>query len=278
MPFDEAYAEAMGDLVERYPDDLDAATLYAASLMNLSPWDYWNLDGSPKENTTEILDTLQSVVDRDPRHAGALHYYIHTVEARHPGRGEQHADMLTGLMPGAGHMVHMPSHIYMRLGRFADSYEVNRQAVEADEGYIAQCRAQGIYPLNYYPHNIHFMAWSAMVQGRKEAAMAAARKIVEEVPPEIASNKNVWALYETFLSQPMFIMVRFGMWSEMPDGFRITSHQELPAQLEAGDGIWDLHPDEERFLAVRLLDTGESGAPIVLVTNWFEELRQRMGN
>ena len=116
VPFDEAYAEAMGDLVERYPDDLDAATLYAASLMNLSPWDYWNLDGSPKENTTEILDTLQSVVDRDPRHAGALHYYIHTVEARHPGRGEQHADMLAGLMPGAGHMVHMPSHIYMRLG------------------------------------------------------------------------------------------------------------------------------------------------------------------
>ena len=123
--------------------------------------------------------------------------------------------MLAGLMPGAGHMVHMPSHIYMRVGRFADSYEANRRAVEADEGYITQCRAQGIYPLNYYPHNIHFMAWSAMVQGRPEAALEAARKIVDKVPPEIASDKNVWALYETFLSQPMFVMVRFGMWDEM---------------------------------------------------------------
>ena len=214
-PLDQAYAETMAELVERYPDDLDAATLYAASLMNLSPWDYWNLDGSPKARTAEILATLQSVVDRNPRHAGALHYYIHTVEARHPERGEQHADRLAGLMPGAGHMVHMPSHIYMRVGRFADSFEANRLAVEADEGYITQCRAQGIYPLNYYPHNIHFMAWSAMMQGRRKAALAAARKIVDKVPPEIASDKNVWALYETFLSQPMFTLVRFGLWDEM---------------------------------------------------------------
>jgi tetratricopeptide (TPR) repeat protein len=212
---DAGYATAMEDLARRYPDDLDAATLYAAALMNLSPWDYWNLDGSPKRNTNEILDTLQSVVDRNPRHAGALHYYIHTVEARHPRRGERHADMLAGLMPGAGHLVHMPSHIYMRVGRFADSFEANRKAVAADEGYITQCRAQGIYPLNYYPHNIHFMAWSAMVQGRPTAALEAARKMVERVPPTLAADKNTWGLYETFLSQPMFVLVRFGMWEEM---------------------------------------------------------------
>lgn len=214
-PFDLAYARAMAKVVEIYPDDLDAATLYAASLMNLSPWDYWNLDGSPKGNTEEILKTLQSVADRNPRHAGALHYYIHVVEARHPERGEQHADMLAELMPGAGHIVHMPSHIYMRVGRYADSYEVNRRAVTADEGYITQCRSQGIYPLNYYPHNIHFMAWSAMLQGHPERALEAARKIVEKVPPDLAADKNIWALYETFLSQPMFVMVRFGMWEEM---------------------------------------------------------------
>jgi tetratricopeptide (TPR) repeat protein len=212
---DRAYAEAMQKIVNRYPDDLDAATLYAASLMNLSPWDYWNLDGSPKENTTTILNTLQSVVDREPRHAGALHYYIHTVEARHPKRGEKHADMLGGLMPGAGHLVHMPSHIYMRVGRFEDSYNANKRATEADENYITQCRAQGIYPLNYYPHNIHFMAWSAMVLGRPDDALDAARKIVEKVPNELSSDKNIWALYETFLSQPMFVMVRFGMWDKM---------------------------------------------------------------
>ena len=212
---DAGYATAMEALVRRFPNDLDAATLYAAALMNLSPWDYWNLDGSPKRNTTEILDTLQSVVDRHPGHAGALHYYIHTVEARHPQRGERSADMLAGLMPGAGHMVHMPSHIYMRVGRFSDSYEANKLAVAADEGYITQCRAQGIYPLNYYPHNIHFMAWSAMVQGRPKAALEAARKMVDKVPATLAADKNTWGLYETFLSQPMFVLVRFGMWEEM---------------------------------------------------------------
>jgi len=214
-PFDLAYARAMAKLVARFPDDLDAATLYAASLMNLSPWDYWNLDGSPKGETGKILETLQSVIDRNPRHAGALHYYIHAVEAHHPEQGERPADMLGGLMPGAGHLVHMPSHIYMRVGRFTDSYEANRKAVAADESYITQCRSQGIYPLNYYPHNIHFMAWSAMFQGRPAAALEAARKIVEKVPPELSVDKNTWALYETFLSQPMFVMVRFGMWDEM---------------------------------------------------------------
>jgi tetratricopeptide (TPR) repeat protein len=183
--------------------------------MNLSPWDYWNLDGSPKGNTEEILGTLQSVIDRNPHHPGALHYYIHVVEARHPERGERPADMLAGLMPGAGHIVHMPSHIYMRVGRYTDSYAANRRAVAADEDYITQCRSQGIYPLNYYPHNIHFMAWSAMFQGRPKAALAAARQIVAKVPPELSADKNVWALYETFLSQPMFVMVRFGMWDEM---------------------------------------------------------------
>ena len=187
-PLDQAYARAMAKLVERYPGDIDAATLYAAALMNLSPWDYWNLDGSPKGHTDEILKTLQSVVDRNPSHAGALHYYIHVVELRHPQRAERHADMLAGLMPGAGHLVHMPSHIYMRVGRFADSYEANRRAVEADEDYITQCRSQGIYPLNYYPHNIHFMAWSAMSQGHPERALAAARKIVEKVPPELSAR------------------------------------------------------------------------------------------
>jgi tetratricopeptide (TPR) repeat protein len=215
MPLDLAYANAMAKLVSRYPNDLDAATLYAAALMNLSPWDYWNLDGSPKDRTKELIDALQFVIDRNPRHAGALHYYIHAVEARHPERGERHADMLAGLMPGAGHLVHMPSHIYMRVGRYTDSYEANHRAVAADEGYITQCRSQGIYPLNYYPHNIHFMAWSAMFQGRPKAALEVARKIVAKVPPELSANKNTWALYETFLSQPMFVLVRFGMWEKM---------------------------------------------------------------
>jgi tetratricopeptide (TPR) repeat protein len=231
-PFDQAYASAMGKLMDRYPDDLDAATLYAAALMNLSPWDYWNLDGSPKANTQKVLETLQSVIDRNPRHPGALHYNIHAVEASHPERGEQPADMLRGLMPGAGHIVHMPAHIYMRVGRYADSYEVNAMAVAADESYITQCRSQGIYPLNYYPHNIHFLAWSAMFQGRPQAALAAARKMVEKVPPELTADKNVWALYETFLSQPMFVMVSFGMWDAM------LAEPKPDIQSQFMTGIW----------------------------------------
>ena len=232
VSLDQAYARSMEKLVMRYPNDLDAATLCAAALMNLSPWDYWNLDGSPKGYTEKILKTLQSVVDRNPQHAGALHYYIHTVEARHPKLGEPHADMLGGLMPGAGHLVHMPSHIYMRVGRFTDSYETNRRAVEADESYITQCRTQGIYPLNYYPHNIHFMAWSAMFQGRPDEALNAARKIVDKVPPELSADKNTWALYETFLSQPFFVMVRFGMWDKMLD----ESKPDIESQFMIG--IW----------------------------------------
>jgi tetratricopeptide (TPR) repeat protein len=214
-PFDEAYAEAMADVLERFPDDLDVATFYADALLNLSPWDYWYLDGLAKENTDEVLATLESVIERDPHHPGALHLYIHAVEARHPERAEVYADNLAALMPGAGHMVHMPSHIYMRVGRYGDSWEANRLAVEADESYITQCRAQGLYPLGYYPHNIHFMAWSAAFQGRREAAMEASRKIVERIPHELAADRNTWALYETFLSQPLYTMVRFGMWDEI---------------------------------------------------------------
>lgn len=248
VPFDRAYAQTMKDLAARYPDDMDAATLYAASLMNLSPWDYWNLDGSPKGNTEEILNTLQLVVDRNPHHTGALHYYIHAVEARHPERGEKPADQLAGLTPGAGHLVHMPSHIYMRVGRYADSYEANRRAAAADENYITQCRSQNIYPLNYYPHNIHFMAWSAMFQGRPEEALQAARKIVDKVPPELSTDKNVWALYETFLSQPMFVMVRFGMWKDM----LVEPKPDIESQFMTG--IWHYGR------ALAYLHTGQSGA------------------
>jgi tetratricopeptide (TPR) repeat protein len=214
-PLDQAYAQAMKRVVERYPDDLDAATLYAAALMNQSPWNYFYLDGSPRANTNEFIRSLQGVVDRNPHHAGALHYYIHAVEARFPEQGEWHADKLRGLMPNAGHAEHMPSHIYMLVGRYQDSYDVNVRATGADETYIASCRAQGVYPLNYYPHNIHYLAWSAMFLGRPEDAMEAAREIVGKVPAELASDGNLWALYEIFLSQPMFVMVRFGMWKEM---------------------------------------------------------------
>jgi tetratricopeptide (TPR) repeat protein len=210
---DQAYAEAMHKLRAEYPKDNDIATLYAASLMNLSPWDYWTRDGRPKGRTPQILAVLEGAMEHDPEHEGALHYYIHAVEAVDPQRGVWAADQLRGLAPGAGHLVHMPSHIYMQVGRYAEAFSANAKAAEADEGYITQCRAQGIYPLNYYPHNVHFLAWAAVMQGRSQEALEAARKVASRVPKDM--HGNAWALYQTFLSMPYYVMARFAMWEQI---------------------------------------------------------------
>lgn len=229
-PLDAAYAEAMRELHKKYPEDNDAATLYAAALMNLSPWDYWTKDARPKADTPAIVSVLEGVMKRDPHHEGALHYYIHAVEASDPRRGERAADQLRGLAPGAGHLVHMPSHIYMRVGRYAEAFEANANAIEADEGYITACRKQGIYPLNYYPHNVHFLAWAAIMQGRSQEALKASRKVAGNVPHDM--HGNVWALYQTFLSMPLYTMVRFGMWED------IIKERKPSADALYWTGIW----------------------------------------
>ncbi|MEX2015457.1 MAG: hypothetical protein WD873_02395 [Candidatus Hydrogenedentales bacterium] len=208
---DQAYADAMRALVEKYPDDLDAATLYASALMNQTPWNYWLPDGQPRATTDEILSTLESVIERDWQHPGGHHYYIHAVEASDdPFRAIPSADRLTDLMPSAGHMVHMPSHIYVRVGRYKDASDANVRAVAADENYIQQCTRQGIYPLAYYPHNIHFLAYAAMLEGASQKCLDASRKVAEQVPPDMA--EDYWALYQTFLAMPLFTQVRFGKW------------------------------------------------------------------
>jgi tetratricopeptide (TPR) repeat protein len=209
-PLDAAYADAMKALHELYPDDGDAATLYASALMNLSPWNYWNKDGRPRTHTPAVLAALDSAVQRDRGHEGALHYTIHALEAIDPDGAVGAADALRGLAPNAGHLVHMPSHVYMQVGRYADAYEVNRLAAQADEGYITQCRAQGMYPLNYYPHNLHFLVWAGIMQGRRDEALAAARKVAGKVPPDFREDN--WALYQTLLSLPLYTMARFGQW------------------------------------------------------------------
>jgi tetratricopeptide (TPR) repeat protein len=210
---DQAYADHMAKLNAQHPGSADIETLTAAALMNLEPWNYWRADGAPRLETTKILALLEAAIKRNGSHPGALHYYIHIVEAAHPERGVAAADALRGLMPGAGHLVHMPSHIYMRVGRYAESFEANRLASEADAGYISQCRAQGIYPLNYYPHNLHFMVWSALFQGRNESALSAARTVASKIPESMGGN--AFGSFETWMSQPMYVMVRFGQWNDM---------------------------------------------------------------
>ena len=212
-PLDAAYAAAMAKVVGAFPNDADMLTLYAASIMNTNPWDYWYKDGTPKASTVKVMEALNKAISLNPEHAGAHHYLIHAVESFRPKLGINSADALGDLMPGAGHLVHMPSHIFMRVGRYADSYAANAKAVVADEGYITQCRAQGVYPLAYYPHNIHFLAWSAMFQGRSEAALEAARKVAIKIKP--TPEENVFGLYESFASQPLYVLARFGRWDDI---------------------------------------------------------------
>ncbi|MDQ3754628.1 MAG: hypothetical protein M3371_07850, partial [Acidobacteriota bacterium] len=153
------YKSAMSELVRRYPDDLDAATLYAESMMNLRPWKLWTADGKPAEGTEEIVATLEGVLKRDPKHTGANHYYIHAIEASpHPERGLASAARLEKLAPAAGHLVHMPSHIYIRTGDYESAAQSNADAIVADRAYIEKSGAQGVYPMMYYNHNIHFLA------------------------------------------------------------------------------------------------------------------------
>ena len=229
-PYDMAYADAMRTVYASYPKDPDVATFFGAALMNLSPWGYWTRDGKPNTYTEEFLAAFESAMKINPQHTGALHYYIHAVEAVDPYRAEPAADALRGLAPGIGHLVHMPSHIYMQTGRYAESFEANLLAAKADEGYITQCRSQGIYPLNYYPHNVHFLAWASILQGREAEALAASRKVAANVPGD--RHGDDWALYQTFLSLPILTMVRFGSWDD------ILNEPAPPAESHYWQGIW----------------------------------------
>lgn len=212
---DTAYADAMGELARQFPSDADAQTLYAEAMMDVSPWNYYDRDGNPSEMTPRIIETLESVMRADPDHPGAIHLYIHTVEAsKTPGRAEAAADRLVSLVPMAGHLVHMPSHIYVRVGRYHDAVEINARAAIADEAYIAQCNAQGFYPAAYYPHNIHFLWFAAMMEGQGDLALDQARKLVRKIPLDMAAQVP---LIEHMLSAPIYTLVRFGRWEDALD-------------------------------------------------------------
>ncbi len=210
---DRAFADAMRQVSEQYPDDLDAATLFAESLMDLIPWAYYNEDGTPKPETVEIIASLERVMASNPNHPGANHYYIHAVEASStPERGEPAADRLGDLVPDAGHLVHMPSHIYLRIGRYHDATAANEKAAAADESYISQCNAQGFYPALYYPHNIHFLWFTSAMEGRGEVSINAARRLVKNVAVEqIKEHPSL----ESFRPIPYFALARFGKWQEI---------------------------------------------------------------
>ncbi|MDH5834758.1 tetratricopeptide repeat protein [Luteimonas kalidii] len=217
-PLDEAYAEAMRALVRDRPDDLDAAVMLAEAMMDLQPWDYYDAQLQPKGHTAEVVRTLESVMARDPDHAGALHLYVHAVEASaDPQRGAAAADRLRDLVPGSGHLVHMPAHIYARVGRWHDAVIANQRAIEADDAYLALCRGntQGVYPLGYVPHNHHFLWFAASMEGNAAVARAAALATAERTHlPELMRTPGFEGLQHYWMT-PWFDRVRFGRWDEI---------------------------------------------------------------
>jgi tetratricopeptide (TPR) repeat protein len=260
---DSAYARAMADVARRYPNDLDVATLYAESLMDLRPWAYWTKDGKPYPGTDIIVAQLERVMKADPQHPGACHYYIHAVEAVAPEKAVACAERLAALMPGAGHIVHMPAHIYIRVGRYGDAIQSNIHAVHADETYIAGEKPTGLYPVGYYPHNYHFLAMAAALAGRSKEAIDAARSLREHVPVEVA--RAVPPL-EALIPYHTLTLATFGRWDDVladplpPADLRLSSGLTYYARgvAHAAKGEW---PQAQAALdSVRRIALGTSPA------------------
>lgn len=223
------YRSAMSEVVKRFPDDPDAATLYAESMMNLRPWKLWTADGKPAEGTEEIVSVLEGVLRRSPNHTGANHYYIHAVEAsRNPERALPSAARLERLAPAAGHLVHMPSHIYIRTGDYVAAAQSNADAIVADRTYLEKTGARGVYPAMYYNHNIHFLASAHGINGRYADAIKAARELEANVKPHL----KAMPMLEMFMPYTSVTLVRFRRWDEI-------LKQPAPApELKLTTAIW----------------------------------------
>ncbi|NEQ83852.1 MAG: hypothetical protein F6K26_27810, partial [Moorea sp. SIO2I5] len=228
---DLAYAQAMKQVVQDYPDDLDVATLYAESLMDTMPWDYWQDNGELKPEAKPILATLESVLERNPKHPGATHLYIHATEKEQPKLAITAADNLRNLVPASGHLVHMPSHIYIRVGRYQDAVIANQKGVMADRNYLASPHPQSIYTIAYVPHNYHFLWFAAVMSGQSEIAMEAAQQTAA-VDPSLIANPGLSGIIQHFYVVPLYTEVRFGKWDKI---------LETPApktDLKYATGVW----------------------------------------
>jgi tetratricopeptide (TPR) repeat protein len=234
-PLDRAYADAMRGVRTRFPDDLDAATLFAQSLMDTSPWNYWEKNGDPRPFTREVLGALESVLARKPDHVGAIHLYIHAVEASpDPGRASQYADTLATLVPGAGHLVHMPAHIYLRTGRYNDASVANQHAIAADEAYFKGNAVAGnmMYQVGYYPHNIHFFVAAASMEGRQADALKAAEQVRANVHAEMLRDPAMGGMVQHMHLTPLYTKLRFAMWDA------VLAEPAPPADLPFMSAMW----------------------------------------
>lgn len=234
-PLDLAYADAMREVARRFPTDVDAQVLAAEAIMDTMPWAYWLDDGTAKPETEELIVLLDAAVELEPMHPGANHFLIHTYERYHPHRALAAAASLEHAVPGAGHLVHMPSHIYLNVGLYHQATEANLRAVAADGEYLVQCHAQGIYPVAYASHNHHFLWAAATLEGRGEIALDAARAIstrLEEKYPEVLRAEGMSGSAQHFWVTPLFAMVRFGRWDD------VLAFPRPDADLLHATGVW----------------------------------------
>ena len=231
-PLDLAYAEAMAKVVRDFPGDDDAATLYAEALMDLAPWAQW-ADGKPTEHTPRVLAELERVLARNPRHIGAMHYYIHATEASPtPERAIPYADALAALAPGSGHLVHMPAHTYIRVGRYHDATLTNFAATTADKAFLSFCHgSNGVYPLGYVPHNWHFASMTAGLTGSRTLALRAAEETAKRAD-HAAMGSPPLEFMQIFVATPLFAQVRFGQWDA------VLAQAQPPAPLPFPTAIW----------------------------------------
>jgi tetratricopeptide (TPR) repeat protein len=228
--FDQAYAEALGALVTKYPEDDDVAAMYGEAWMNTMPWNYWSDATTPRPEIAPVIAALERTIARSPKHPLALHLYIHAMEASaSPEKAEKASDALLALVPGSGHLVHMPAHIYWRVGRYNDAAAANVLAAKIDEDYIAQCNAQGFYPAMYYPHNIHFLWSASSMQGQSKVAIEAGRKLADNVSLE---QIDQFPTVEFFKTVPLLSLVQFGRWDE------IIAEPQPRADLGYSNAIW----------------------------------------
>jgi tetratricopeptide (TPR) repeat protein len=212
---DKAYADAMREVARKYPDDADVLALFAESIMDLSPWDYWLPDNKPKDTTVEMVAALERSMQINPDHPGALHYYIHAMEKVSPDKAVAAADRLWPLVPGAGHLVHMPAHIFIRVGRYKDAVDSNLQASAADKSYITQCKVQGFYPLAYYPHNWHFVWAAATLQGSKAQALEGAMHTDHLTQAAPKGDPAFGGVFQHMALAPVFAATRFAAWDRV---------------------------------------------------------------
>lgn len=229
---DEAYANAMREVAQKYPDDADAAALFAEAAMDLHPWKYWEKDGQPKPWTPEIVSTLETALQKWPQHPGLNHFYIHAIEASaEPERALASAELLRDLVPAAGHLVHMPAHIFIRTGRYHDAVIANERAIAADSSYITQCHAQGMYPVAYVPHNHHFLSAAATFGGNSAKSLLAAQHMAMNQDRQLMRAPGYGTL-QHYLTIPLYAMIKFGKWEE------ILKEAAPDSDLRYPNGVW----------------------------------------